>query len=74
MKDYDAQLRGCKDRVTRLLCQLATKNPPDVMDVGRAVDDLNKAWDELTDCLVRHREERDRQIHRLLNELAEARK
>lgn len=42
--------------------------------MAQALDSLNKAWDELTDALVRQRDERDKQIARLMNELAEAKK
>jgi hypothetical protein len=44
-----------------------------LMWVTGALDTLNKAWDQLTDALVRQRDERDDQIRRLINELAERR-
>lgn len=72
---YDARLRAAKDAVTSMLCNLASKDTKfTLLDLGRTVDDLNKAWDELTDCLVRQRTERDAQIRRLIDDLAESRK
>ena len=64
MRNYDQELRSAKSEVTRALMDSA----------GRTVDDLNKAWDNLTDALVRQREERNLQILRLLDELSEAKK
>ncbi len=43
-------------------------------DVANTIDNLNKAWDALTDALVRQREEYQKQVERLIHELAEARK
>lgn len=70
---YDARLFEAKHRATRTLCA-AISGKADLTEVGSAIDDLNKAWDELTDALVRQRKERDLQIIRLIDELAEARK
>jgi hypothetical protein len=73
-RNYDRNLSWAKENVTKMICRLASKEGCDPMDVSAAVNDLNKAWDELTDCLVRQREERDRQILSLIDELAEAKK
>lgn len=75
MGDYDRLLRGAKDAVTEMLCNLQSKDTRfTTMDLACRIDDLNKAWAELTDCLVRQRNERDEQIRRLIDALAEARK
>jgi hypothetical protein len=71
VKDYDGQLRAAKDYTTKTLARLAANKNTEPMEVSNAVDLLNKAWDELTDALVRQREERDKVITRLINELAE---
>ncbi len=71
MTNYDGRLRGAKDYVTKLLCALAADKKVNVADLGAAIDELNKAWDELTDCLVRQRDERTRTIVSLLDQLAE---
>lgn len=72
MGNYDQRLRWAKDAVTTMICNLQAPDTKwTLMDLARSVDDLNKAWDELTDCLVRQRTERDAQILRLIDELAE---
>lgn len=73
--NYDGRLFEAKQRAIRAVCRL--NDPKDhnaVPDMATALDDLNKAWDQLTDCLVRQREERDRKILALIDELAESRK
>jgi hypothetical protein len=60
---------GRNDRQNKPLCDGEAER-----QVACAVDELNKAWDRLTDALIRQRDERDRQIVRLINELAEARR
>lgn len=74
MSNYDTQLRGAKDAVTNTLLKLISKDPGPwtLQDLAARIDDLNKAWDELTDALVRQRETRDRFISELVNRLAEA--
>ncbi len=42
--------------------------------VASRLDELNRCWDELTDALVRQRQERDTVILDLINKLAEAKK
>lgn len=72
---YDRRVSDAKETVTGMLMNLQDPNSRfTILDVARSVDDLNKAWDELTSCLVRQREARDREIASLLNQLAEARK
>ena len=70
---YDHALRHAKDRATSALLRVDSKDPARE-DLAIALDDLNRAWDALTDCLVRQRSERDAQILRLIDQLAEARK
>ena len=65
--DYDRDLINAKSRVTKLFC---TPNV-DPIDMAGAVEDLNKSWDNLTDCLVRQRVVRDRVIQDLMGQLAE---
>lgn len=75
MRNYDRELGDAKAAATRALCAVVSGKNPDAVDhMATALDDLNKAWDALTDCLVRQREERDEQICRLIDELAEAKK
>lgn len=77
MGGYDAQVHIAKSVVTKAVLNMENKEErvrTDMLEMGMAVDDLNKAWDELTTCLVRQREERDRIITGLINELAEAKK
>lgn len=74
--NYDRQLWGAKAHAIQVLCQLHnSKQFPDAAThMATAIDDLNKAWDELTDCLIRQRDERDMKILALIDELAESRK
>ena len=72
MKNYDLQLSHAKQAATEALMELS--NNADARHMAGALDALNLAWDELTNALVRQRQERDRQITRLIDELAEARK
>lgn len=79
--NYDRMLSDAKDAATRAVVNLVRngRDGKPLCDgdaahwVGTAVDELNKAWDRLTDALVRQRDERDEQIRRLLDELAERR-
>lgn len=70
MRNHDAAVSAAKNHATKTVCRVAGKTA-DPMEMGQAIDELNKAWDELTDALVRQRSERDRLIVELLNELAE---
>ena len=77
--DYDRALSDCKHAVTQLICRaisdLHQHDEKGALDqLASGVDNLNGAWDALTDALVRQRDERDHQIRRLINELAERRK
>jgi hypothetical protein len=76
--DYDRYVSDAKHQVTQLLCSVVSdderKHRFGVEQLPGAIDGLNKAWDELTDCLVRQVAERDREIRSLLNQLAEAKK
>jgi hypothetical protein len=78
MSDYDRRVSDAKQEVTRLICSIVSsdekKHEYGVENLPGAIDNLNKAWDALTDCLVRQRTERDREIVSLLNQLAEAKK
>ena len=67
---YDSNLSAAKHSFLKLMM---TENP-DKFEIANTVDALNKAWDELTDALVRQRAERDRQILSLIDQLAEAKK
>ena len=71
MSDYELQVRWAKDHVGKLILQMCGKNPLTPEEMSQAVGDLNKAWDALTDALVRQREEREKCIRHLLNQLAE---
>lgn len=70
MSDYDRAVREAKDRVTNALCRM---DVPD-HDVAKAVEDLNAAWDELADALVRQREVMRETIDNLHHRLAEMKK
>ena len=73
--NYDLLLSGCKRAATSALCRAITDNPKVNMDgIAAALDALNEAWDRLTDALVRQRDERDRIIRDLINQLAEEKK
>lgn len=72
MSHYDQRLSFAKQAVTEEFAQ-----PPDKKDwmrmAGR-IDELNKAWDELTDALVRQRQEYIDLVNDLVRQLAEAKK
>lgn len=78
MSNLDRRVYDAKHEVTRQLCNVISsdeqKHRYGIDQLPGAIDALNKAWDDMTTALVRQREERDRQIIRLINELAEARK
>lgn len=82
MSNYDLRVSDAKAAATRAVANLAKNDRQgkplcdgDAMQwVATAVDDLNKAWDALTDALVRQRDECGEQVVRLIHELAEAKK
>jgi hypothetical protein len=81
--NYDRLVYDTRDRMRQLLVRLTNdtdKAGKPVCDrwypeqIVNAFEEHYKAWDELTNCLIRQREERDEQIRRLIDELAEAKK
>lgn len=73
--NYESLVYDAKRAVTVSLidCQRANGGG-DFSNLASAIDELNRRWDQLTDALVRQRDERQELIGRLLNELAEAKK
>lgn len=74
-RDYDRNLSDAKANVTRLV--IAAADPKNVTardNLPGAVDELNKAWDALTDCLVRQRDELQERVLDLINDVAELKK
>jgi hypothetical protein len=72
---YDRRLSDAKQAVITMLCNLQDPNTKFThMDLARTIEDLNKAWDELTDALVRQRDERGAEVLRLLDQLAESKR
>lgn len=78
MSNYSRHVGEAKARVTDAICMIVSsdekKHQRGIELLPGAVDDLNKAWDELTDCLVRQRDARGIEVMSLLDQLAEARK
>jgi hypothetical protein len=75
MGSYDLRLSDAKRAALSACCRL--NDPKDhnaVPHMAQSLDDLNAAWDALTDCLVRQRSELEGQVLRLIHELAEAKK
>ena len=72
-ENYDREVWDAKDGATKTLLGLGSGKVT-IEDMGHAVDRLNKAWDDLTNCLVRQRDERSSEVLRLLDELAEAKR
>lgn len=70
--NYDGAVHREKNAFTNFLMDTKEDDPKWRNLAANRVDALNAAWDELTDALVRQRDERDRLISRLLNDLAEA--
>ena len=72
---YDDEVYAAKRRVTEELMAAVSLvergEPVNPMNISQAVDQLNEAWDALTDCLVRQREERNVLILELVDEVAE---
>ncbi len=79
---YDRAVFNAKDAATAVVRVMArhevsgpgNERPISAELVASTIDALNKAWDELTDCLVRQRKQRDEVIRGLIDELAEANK
>lgn len=70
--NLDRAVWDAQRRVSQCLLRMTSGNPPTTPEeMDQAIGDLNKAWDALTDALISQCEERDRQIRRLLDELAE---
>lgn len=71
--NWDRRVSDAKHEATVALCKFVrdSKGSVDTDGLARAIDELNKAWDGLTDVLVRQRKERDRVIRHLIDELAE---
>ena len=75
MRNYDSRVFDAKDRATRMLIELQRANKDaDVTPMASALDELNQAWDALTDALVRQRNELGERILILINEIAEEKK
>lgn len=70
MSGLDRAVWDAKMRATKALCGLPDCDGRDEM--ASAIDGLNKAWEALTDALVRQRDERGAEVLRLLDALAEA--
>lgn len=73
MSNYDLMVSDLKRATTAEILRLQ-RDKVDVDNIARLVDQLNEAWDKLTDALVRQRTERDNVIRDLIDQLAEARK
>lgn len=74
MEDYQKTVSNYKDQVTTLLCSVARGDNTADHLLASAIDNLNKSWNAWVDALYRRCNERDSQICRLMNELAEAKK
>lgn len=75
MRDYDALLNHAKRAVTEAIADLARDKPRlTIQDLATRIDDLNRAWDELTDALVRQRATLGETIDDLHRRLAEAKR
>lgn len=72
MSDYDGAVSRCKNALLKLLVAGQTKL--DWPDLGARITEMHQATDAQADALVRQRDERDRLISNLLNQLAEAKK
>jgi hypothetical protein len=72
VSDYDGEVSHCKHQLLKLLA--VGKEKLDMLELGTRVTELHQAHDAQTSALVRQRDERDRLISNLLNQLAEARK
>lgn len=75
MTDYDGYLSAARRSSMTYMDKAAENLTQDTFRTYvNSVGEEMKAWDQLTDALVRQRKERDEQISRLLNELAEAKR
>jgi hypothetical protein len=72
MVDYDGEVSCCKNALLKVLG--AGPQKLDWLDLGTRITEMHAAYEAQTDALVRQRNERDRIISDLLNQLAEARK
>lgn len=72
MSGLDRAVWDAKMRATKALIGLPDCDGRDEM--ASAIDGLSKAHDELADALVRQRDERGREVLRLIDALAEAKK
>lgn len=72
MSQYSDAVHHAKTRATRAMLALPASEAR--MEMAGAIDDLNRAWDDLTNAIVRQRDERGSEVLRLLDELAEAKK
>jgi len=76
--EYSARVHeartNIRDVISGIIGQDERKRSLAIERLPAAVDALNKAWDELTDCLVRQRDTRGEELLSVLDELAEARK
>jgi hypothetical protein len=76
MSGLDRAVWDAKSAATKALMDLVRDGKTcgdDIHNMANALDNLNKAWDSLTDRLVAQREERGREVLDLLNRLAEVR-
>lgn len=75
MSGYDRAVWDAKERVTKSLVRASAAMPiSEIHDVAGDVDTLNKAWDALTDQLVRKIAAMRETIDHLHGKLAEERK
>lgn len=72
MSDYDGEVSHCRHQMMKLLA--FGKEKLDWLELGTRLTELHAAQDAQTSALIRQRDERDRLISNLLNQLAEARK
>jgi hypothetical protein len=73
--NFDGNLYTTKKYVTEAIIELAKDQPKlTIMDLAGRIDDLNKAWDELTDHLVRQRNAMEETIIHLHNVIAQERR
>ena len=72
MSDYDGAVTRCKNAILKVIG--AGPQKLDWLDLGMRITEMHQAYDAQADALVRQRDERDRLIVNLLNQLAEARK
>ena len=70
MSDYDRRVSEAKERVLKAICD----TQPHPHGIAQTVDELNAAWDALTDALVRQRKVMSETIDHLHHRLAEAEK